>query len=99
MSLGVERELQRLVDETEARAAASEAKEEIGEERNRAIVDIPHLHCLEKNLLAQISREWAESAIMKMLGMRKLLRDCAKVKTLQTRLALEPVITPVGEPP
>lgn len=65
----------------------------------RVIVDIPRLPRPEMHLPVQILREWAESTIMKMLGMRKLLRDCAKGKTLQTRLALEPNITPAVEPP
>ncbi|XP_058201855.1 uncharacterized protein LOC131316486 [Rhododendron vialii] len=64
----------------------------------RAIVDIPRLPRPEMNFPAQIKREWAELAIMKMLGMHKLLRNCAKGKTLQTRLAPEPAITPVVEP-
>lgn len=155
MSLGMERELQRRVDEIEARRAASGAGAEVGDgdrgdhsqrgrgrgvssrgrgrssssvpetagrgsegasevaqmpdlrwEINvrdrtgaRAIVDIPRLPRPEMRLPAQISREWAESAIMKMLGMCKILRDCAKGKMLQTRLAPESATIPIAEPP
>ncbi|XP_058186675.1 uncharacterized protein LOC131303698 isoform X1 [Rhododendron vialii] len=65
----------------------------------RAIVDIACLPRPDMNLPDSILREWAESAIMRMLGMRKLLRDCARGKTLQTRVAPEPATTSVVEPP
>lgn len=45
------------------------------------MLDIIFLNSL--NAIFQVPREWAESAIMKMLGMRKLLRNCAKGKRLQ----------------
>ncbi|KAF7153577.1 hypothetical protein RHSIM_Rhsim01G0151200 [Rhododendron simsii] len=109
MSLGVEQELQRRVTEIEARRIASGV--EVGGEQGRggrsqrgrgrgarAIVDIPRLPRPDMNLPNPISREWAESAIMRMLGLRKLLRDCARRKTLQTRPAPEPAATPVTEP-
>ncbi|KAI8530522.1 hypothetical protein RHMOL_Rhmol11G0065900 [Rhododendron molle] len=84
-------ELELKLEESEAMVVALK---EVGVE-----VDIPRLPCLAMNLLAQVPREWADSAIMKMLGMRSLLRDCTKGKTLQTRLAPEPATTPVAEPP
>ncbi|KAF7149338.1 hypothetical protein RHSIM_Rhsim03G0096700 [Rhododendron simsii] len=46
-----------------------------------------------------VSREWVESAIMSMLEMRKLLRNCARGKTLQTRPAPELATTPAVESP
>ncbi|KAI8572042.1 hypothetical protein RHMOL_Rhmol01G0167700 [Rhododendron molle] len=37
-----------------------------------------------------VPREWAEQAIMLMVGMRQLLKNCAKGRTLQTRPVPEP---------
>ncbi|KAI8559158.1 hypothetical protein RHMOL_Rhmol04G0151700 [Rhododendron molle] len=39
-----------------------------------------------------VPREWAEQAIMLMVGMRQLLKDCAKGRTLQTRPVPEPAL-------
>ncbi|KAF7147744.1 hypothetical protein RHSIM_Rhsim03G0182300 [Rhododendron simsii] len=65
----------------------------------RAIVDIPRLPHPAMNIPELVSREWAESAIMRMLGMRKLLHDCARGKMLQTRPIVEPAVTPAAESP
>ncbi|KAI8572081.1 hypothetical protein RHMOL_Rhmol01G0171000 [Rhododendron molle] len=58
----------------------------------RVMLDIPRLPQPSMRLLAQVPREWAEKAIMLMVGMRQLLKDCAKGRTLQTRPVPEPAL-------
>ncbi|KAI8550394.1 hypothetical protein RHMOL_Rhmol06G0102800 [Rhododendron molle] len=58
----------------------------------RALLDIPRLLRPPMRLPAQVPREWAEKAIMLMVGMRQLLKDCAKRRTLQIRLIPEPIL-------
>ncbi|KAI8559656.1 hypothetical protein RHMOL_Rhmol04G0190200 [Rhododendron molle] len=57
----------------------------------RALLDIPRLPHRPMQLPSQVPREWAEQAIMLMVGMRHLLKDCAKGRALQTRPAPAPV--------
>jgi hypothetical protein len=47
---------------------------------------------LESSL--QVPREWAEQAVMLLVGMRQLVKSCAKGRALEVRLAPVPV-TPV----
>ncbi|KAI8572050.1 hypothetical protein RHMOL_Rhmol01G0168200 [Rhododendron molle] len=58
----------------------------------RALLDIPRLPQPSMRLPAQVPREWAEKAIMLMVGMRQLLKDCAKGRTLQIRPVPEPAL-------
>ncbi|KAI8530379.1 hypothetical protein RHMOL_Rhmol11G0053600 [Rhododendron molle] len=58
----------------------------------RAMLDIPRLPQPPMRLPAQVPREWAKKAIMLMVGMRQLLKDCAKGRTLQTRPVPEPAL-------
>ncbi|KAI8572216.1 hypothetical protein RHMOL_Rhmol01G0180900 [Rhododendron molle] len=95
-SLGVERELERRVAKAEARRARGEAGGEVGDETggrgrgsrsSRGRGEAPSLL-----LVDEVPREWAEQAIMLMVGMRQLLKDCAKGRSLQTRPVPAPVL-------
>ncbi|KAI8568019.1 hypothetical protein RHMOL_Rhmol02G0166100 [Rhododendron molle] len=57
----------------------------------RAVIDIPRLPQPPMRLPAQVPRKWAEKAIMLMVGMRQLLKNCANGRVLQTRPVPEPV--------
>ncbi|XP_058216210.1 uncharacterized protein LOC131327188 [Rhododendron vialii] len=53
----------------------------------REVIDVPRLPQPPMRFPAQVPREWAEQAVMLMVGMRHLLKDCAKGRVLQTRRA------------
>ncbi|XP_058223020.1 uncharacterized protein LOC131332740 [Rhododendron vialii] len=53
----------------------------------REVIDVPRLPQPPMRFPAQVPREWAEQAMMLMVGMRHLLKDCAKGRALQTRPA------------
>lgn len=66
----------------------------------REVTDIPRLSQPPMRLPAQVPREWAEKAVMLMVGMRHLLKKCVKGKVLQTRPVPEPAspVTPQVQP-
>ncbi|KAI8568393.1 hypothetical protein RHMOL_Rhmol02G0195400 [Rhododendron molle] len=66
----------------------------------REVIHVPRLSQLQMRLPAQVPREWAEQVGMLMVGMRHLLKDCAKGRVLQTRHAPESVspVVPRAQP-
>ncbi|KAI8571785.1 hypothetical protein RHMOL_Rhmol01G0145900 [Rhododendron molle] len=56
----------------------------------REVIDVLRLRQPLMRFPAQVPREWAEQAMMLMVGMRHLLKGCANGRALQTRLSLEP---------
>lgn len=61
----------------------------------RDVIDVPRLPQPSMRFPAQVPREWAEQAVMLMVGMRHLLKDCAKGRAFQTRpapVAVSPVV-------
>ncbi|KAI8542711.1 hypothetical protein RHMOL_Rhmol08G0160300 [Rhododendron molle] len=53
----------------------------------REVIDVPRLPQPLMRFPAQVPRGWAEKAMMLMVGMRHLLKGCAKGRALQTRHA------------